>query len=252
LYQTDSVSGLPTKHVQLNGRDIALITGPTGSSNIAYSFPDNQNSTNVVTDSTSNIQQTLDYYPYGSTRINSGSDVSARKYIGQFADTSGLAYLNARYLAPSQGQFVSQDATFLAIGNSGQLKQLTQQDQNQFLMDPQQMNSPRTTGGSNLASASGWNGNTQSRGNSMFTWAEYLADPQQQNSYSDARERMRERVCRIMDFAGKRQFLLDVIDSIIFDDDVLYIRGFVPVAIQNSAEERTRRSPDPMRCPIGE
>jgi YD repeat-containing protein len=27
LYQTDSVSGVPTKHVQLNGRDIAGITG---------------------------------------------------------------------------------------------------------------------------------------------------------------------------------------------------------------------------------
>jgi len=39
-------------------------------------------------------------------------------------------------------------------------------------------------------------------------------------------ERMRERLCRITDFAGKRQFLLDLINSIIFDDDVLCIRGF--------------------------
>jgi hypothetical protein len=44
LYQADSLSGVPTKHIQLNGRDIAVLTGPTGSSTITYSFPDNQNS----------------------------------------------------------------------------------------------------------------------------------------------------------------------------------------------------------------
>ncbi len=54
-------------------------------------------------------------------------------------------------------------------------------------------------GASNSASASGWNGNTQSRGNSIFP-AEFL---QMQNSLQ----------------IGKRQFLLDAIDSIIFDDD---------------------------------
>jgi hypothetical protein len=43
-----------------------VLTGTTGSSSIKYSFPDNQNSTNVVTDSTSKISQILDYFPYGS------------------------------------------------------------------------------------------------------------------------------------------------------------------------------------------
>src|SRR3989344_2842170 len=41
-------------------------------------------------------------------------------------------------------------------------------------------------GGSNSGFASGWNGNTQSRGNSI-SQAEYLADPQMQNSYAYAR-----------------------------------------------------------------
>jgi RHS repeat-associated protein len=109
LYQTDSVSGVPTKHIQLNGRDIAVITGATGSSTANYSFPDNQNSMTVVTDSTSNIQQTSDYYPYGSARISTGSNVQQRKYIGQFSDASGLDYLNARYLSSDRGQFISED-----------------------------------------------------------------------------------------------------------------------------------------------
>jgi hypothetical protein len=51
----------------------------------------------------------------------------------------------------------------------------------------QQVNTGWTTGGLNSAFASGWNGNTPSRGNSTFSRAEYLMDPQQQNSYSYAR-----------------------------------------------------------------
>jgi RHS repeat-associated protein len=128
LYQTDSVSGVPTKHIQLNGRDIAVITGATGSSTANYSFPDNQNSMTVVTDSTSNIQQTSDYYPYGSARVSTGSNAQQRKYIGQFSDASGLNYLNARYLSSDRGQFVSEDPVFL-----GDLK-------GQDLKNPQNLN----------------------------------------------------------------------------------------------------------------
>jgi hypothetical protein len=71
----------------------------------------------------------------------------------------------------------------------------------------------------NSAFASGWNGNTQSRGNSTFSWAKYLRDLQRQNPYNHMRERIQERLCRIVDFAGKRQFLLDLLESTIFDDD---------------------------------
>jgi len=42
---------------------------------------------------------------------------------------------------PSRGQFLSQDPTFLALGSPNQLKQLSQQDQQTFLSDPQQLNS---------------------------------------------------------------------------------------------------------------
>jgi RHS repeat-associated protein len=60
----------------------------------------------------------LDYYPYGATRIstNTGGADSARKYIDQFADQTGLDYFNARYYNASQGQFISQDPIFWEIG----------------------------------------------------------------------------------------------------------------------------------------
>jgi hypothetical protein len=50
------------------------------------------------------------------------------------------------------------------------------------------VNTGRTTGGLNSAFASGWNGNTPSRGNSTFTQNEYLRDPQLQNAYSYSRD----------------------------------------------------------------
>jgi hypothetical protein len=63
----------------------------TGSPQTLYSHPDQLGSTNVVTNASGTVVQTLDFYPYGATRISSsvGGADSARKYIGQFADISG-------------------------------------------------------------------------------------------------------------------------------------------------------------------
>jgi RHS repeat-associated protein len=115
----------------------------TGTAQTRFIHPDHLGSTNVVTNGSGTVVQTLDYYPYGATRIstNTGGADSGRKYIGQFADQSNLDYLNARYYDSNRGQFLSEDPAFLAIGNPNQLKQLTQQEQDRFLMDPQQLNS---------------------------------------------------------------------------------------------------------------
>src|SRR5258708_2489075 len=68
----------------------------TGSPATRYIHPDHLGSTNVVTDASGTVVSTKDYYPFGSVRVNSGSASLARGYIGQFADTSNLDYLNAR------------------------------------------------------------------------------------------------------------------------------------------------------------
>jgi RHS repeat-associated protein len=84
----------------------------TGTAKTRYIHPDHLGSTNVVTDVSGNISETTDYYPYGSTRIDTGSSVVGRKYIGQFSDQSNLSYLQARYYDPSRGQFLSEDPVF--------------------------------------------------------------------------------------------------------------------------------------------
>jgi RHS repeat-associated protein len=78
-----------------------------------------------------NLAQWFDYAPYGSLLAsgNTGTTTVARQYIGQYSDSSGLDYLNARYLNPAQGQFISEDPVFL--GNPSQ----------ENLQDPQSLNS---------------------------------------------------------------------------------------------------------------
>jgi YD repeat-containing protein len=63
----------------------------TGTAKTRYVHPDHLGSTNVVTDENGNLVQTLDYYPYGSTRISVATSTNEkRKFIGQFSDDSGL------------------------------------------------------------------------------------------------------------------------------------------------------------------
>jgi RHS repeat-associated protein len=113
----------------------------TGSPQTQYIHPDHLGSASVITNASGTVVTAKDYYPYGAVRVNSGTASLARGYIDQFSETSGLLYLEARYDDPQRGQFVSQDPTFLAIGNPNQLQQLLQQDQQTFLSDPQQLNS---------------------------------------------------------------------------------------------------------------
>jgi RHS repeat-associated protein len=101
----------------------------TGTAQTRYTHPDHLGSTNVVTDASGTVVQTLDYYPYGGTRISGGSNVESRQYIGQFSDqNTNLDYFNAHYYDSSHGQFLSEDPVFL-----GDPKQ-------QALTDPQSLN----------------------------------------------------------------------------------------------------------------
>ncbi len=109
-----------------------------------YSVSDPLNSTDVTTDSLGNVEQLLDYYPFGSQRLNEASTTydSARKFIGEYYDpASAMSYLNARYYDGGRGQFTSEDPTFLTIGDPARLLDLTGNEQNYFLSIPQSLNS---------------------------------------------------------------------------------------------------------------
>jgi RHS repeat-associated protein len=102
----------------------------TGTARTRYVHPDHLGGTNVVTDENENLVQTLDFYPYGSTRISVATSTNEkRQFIGQFTDDSTLSYLQARYYDSARGQFLSQDPMFLG------------DPKKQDLLDPQDLNS---------------------------------------------------------------------------------------------------------------
>ena len=114
----------------------------TGTIQTRYIHPDHLGSTNVVTDASGTVVETLDYFPYGALRIDNGSHVSDREYIGERYDpNTNLNYFNSRYYQSDRGQFISRDPTFLAIGDPMKLKQLTGRTQEQILADPQLIHS---------------------------------------------------------------------------------------------------------------
>ena len=110
------VSGATTtSYVFLPGGDlVATIEGTGTATSTYYIHPDHLGSTNVTTNASGTAVQVLDYYPYGSVRINSGSNATDHQYIGERYDSSSdLNYFHARYYSSGRGQFVSQDPTFL-------------------------------------------------------------------------------------------------------------------------------------------
>ena len=116
----------------------------TGTPQTLYIHPDHLGSTNVVTNASGTVVQTLDYYPYGATRINSstGGVNQKKKFASMERDNStSLDYAKMRYYDNTRGQFLSEDPSFLAVGDPLKLLQVTGRAQNAFLSDPQLMNS---------------------------------------------------------------------------------------------------------------
>jgi RHS repeat-associated protein len=133
---SSSLTATTTKHIfSPDGTLLATVVG-TGSTTASttYIHPDHLGGTNVITNSSGAVTQTLDYYPYGSQRIASGSANEQRRFIGEEYDgDTDFSYLNARYYQGSRGQFMSQDPVFLLMGDPNGIKRMTQKELMQFL-----------------------------------------------------------------------------------------------------------------------
>jgi RHS repeat-associated protein len=133
FYNTDGTTA--TKHIFGNGVEIGTVTG-TGADGVArYVSTDHLTGSSVTTNSAGAKEEVLDYYPYGSVRLDakSGNYGDQREYAGsEFDADTGLNYMNARYYDSATGRFVSEDPVFLALGTKGSLS---------VLANPQALNS---------------------------------------------------------------------------------------------------------------
>ena len=115
---------------------VKIAGAATGTAQKRYIHPDHLNSTNVVTDDNGSVVQALDYYPYGSARINSstGGFDQKKMFASMERDNStSLDYAMARYYDNTRGQFLSEDPVFWEIGQT--------RDGKAVLADPQLQNS---------------------------------------------------------------------------------------------------------------
>jgi RHS repeat-associated protein len=94
--------------VSFNLADTLVATDDNGTINHVHT--DHLGGTNITTDTARAITQTLDYFPYGDNRIDTGTDNEKKQFTGYTKDAStGLNYAGARYYSGKTGRFISQD-----------------------------------------------------------------------------------------------------------------------------------------------
>ena len=126
-----------TKHIYINDMLISSIE----ENNVHYTHTDHLGGTHVVSDQDGNVEQTLDYFPYGNPRINNTQGYNeSNKFTGYELDSTGLQYAGQRYYDGSSGRFNSQDPAYLDIGDLS-FKDLYQRSLRQHLSNPQALNS---------------------------------------------------------------------------------------------------------------
>ena len=103
------VNGVATKYYFANGERIAERTG-TAATDVFYYHSDHLGSSNLVSNSAGTEVKSTLFYPYGSTRSETGAKTLAHQYTGQEKDaTTGLYNYGARYYDPSLMHFISAD-----------------------------------------------------------------------------------------------------------------------------------------------
>ncbi|MBI5745736.1 MAG: RHS repeat-associated core domain-containing protein [Nitrospirae bacterium] len=105
----ECVSGSCSKYIFASGQRIAI--KPVGGTSINYYHTDHLGSSSVITNSAGTKVQSLAYFPYGQTRVSTGSIDVHHKYTSQeLDDSTGLYFYNARYYDPALGRFISADS----------------------------------------------------------------------------------------------------------------------------------------------
>ena len=127
-YQTPSLTTLtptkeyslegstPVKYIYGNNQLIATVKDTGGSAVVHYAHTDHLTGSSVVSDSSGAQEELLDYYPYGSIRLDekAGSFGERHQFTGYLNDTdTGLNYAGARYYNADIGRFMAEDAMFL-------------------------------------------------------------------------------------------------------------------------------------------
>jgi RHS repeat-associated protein len=108
LDESNRTGTMLEEYVYFSGQRIARRDVGTG--NVHYYFSNHLGSASMITDSSGNIQEQTDHYPYGGIAYTSGADPNHYKFTGKERDSeSGLDDFDARYYASTMGRFMTPD-----------------------------------------------------------------------------------------------------------------------------------------------
>jgi RHS repeat-associated protein len=133
-----------TKQIYIGNLLVATIKTAGGTVTPWYVQSDNILGSNLVTSSGGIQQQVLAYYPYGDIRLNEiFSTIDEKNKFGShlYDSETDLNYFGARYYNAKIGRFISEDPSFLSIGDNNLVQQNAKQSQTNLLMNPQAFNS---------------------------------------------------------------------------------------------------------------
>ncbi|MDH4161836.1 MAG: FG-GAP-like repeat-containing protein [Nitrospirota bacterium] len=102
----ECINGECTKYIFAGGTRIAA----KFYNDINYYHQDHLGSTRVVTDGSGNSAEGIQYYPFGATLSDTGSNFNHRYTSQEYDRETGLYYYNARYYNPTLGRFISPDS----------------------------------------------------------------------------------------------------------------------------------------------
>lgn len=136
-------TGSTTKHIYVDDRLVATIEGSGGGALTYHNHLDHLGSTKVVTDGIGSLDQSLTYYPFGSTLANNqyGSQNQTKRYTGHYYDEeTDLSYMGARYYGGQVGRFTAQDPLSLNIGSWKEFEEDASVPLYEWIRDPQRLN----------------------------------------------------------------------------------------------------------------
>ncbi len=95
-------------------------------STLYYILKDHLGSASVVTDASGNIVGENRYYPFGETRVATGSILTDRLFTGQREMTGlGIYHYGARFYSPKLGRFLSPDSIVPGYANPQSLNRMS-------------------------------------------------------------------------------------------------------------------------------
>jgi len=121
FYEKNVSSGTVTKSYYLGDRLIATNEGGT----LRYVHLDSLGSSSVATNTSGTVVGTQTYKPFGETCTSTGTFGTDRKFTGQWLDSSGLYFCDARYYDAVPGRFISPDSVVQTLADPQSLNRYT-------------------------------------------------------------------------------------------------------------------------------